>query len=301
MTQKFLIVSNNKTLTSMVQKALGDDNHAAICAEDGLEAVDMALDRKPAAVFLDVKLTHLTGLEVARALRAITPTAQMPIIFLADNPADARKVADARLPYTDCLVAPFDAAQIRRCAADAPNGAPNGRARPEAENTWMIALLDPLTGLYHRRYFLHRLAYEAARSARYRAPLALLLVDIDNLNEINQHYGIVTGDAVLMEAAETLRQLTRASDLVGRCDTQDFGVLAPQVDEQGACELAARISGVISAHHFVHAKLDLHVTVSIGVVYVPGDDLTVNLALLGRAENALQNAKRAGKNRVEVG
>jgi len=301
MAQKFLIVSNDKSVTGAVQRALNDDKHAAIIAEDGLEAVDLALDRKPTAVFLDVQLAHLTGLEVARALRAITPTAQMPIIFLAANPAQARQIAEARLPFTDCLIAPFDAAQIRRCALDAPNGAPNGAARPETENAWMMAVLDPLTRLYHRRYFLHRLAYEAARSARYRAPLSLLLVDVDNLKEINHRHGIVTGDAVLVEVGEALKRLTRASDLVGRCDTQDFGVLAPQIDEHGAWELATRISAVISAHHFVLEKLDLHVTVSVGVASVPGSDLTENLALLARAENALQNAKRAGKNRVEVG
>ncbi len=299
MAQKFLIVSNDKNVLGTIQKALADDKHATILAEDGLEAVDLALDRKPAAVFLDVRLAHLTGLEVARALRAIAPTAQVPIIFLADNPADARKVAEANLAYTDCLIAPYDEAQIRRCAVDAPNGA-NGEARPEAENTWMVALLDPLTRLYHRRYFMHRLAYEAARSARYSAPLSLLLVDVDNLKEINREYGIVTGDAVLVEVGEVLRRLTRASDIVGRCDTQDFGVLAPQIGEKSAGDLAARIVTVISAHHFVLKKMDVHVTVSVGVASVPGNDLTDNLALLGRAENALQIAKQAGKNRVEV-
>jgi diguanylate cyclase (GGDEF)-like protein len=266
-----------------------------------LEAVDLALDCQPAAVFLDMHLAHLTGLEVARALRAITPTAQTPIIFLANHPAQAHQIAEARLPYTACLVAPFDAAQIRQCAIDAPNGAPSGNSRAEAENTWMIALLDPLTRLYHRRYLMHRLAYEAARSARYRTPLSFLLVDVDNLADINHRHGIITGDAVLFEVGEALKRLTRASDIVGRCDTQDFGVLAPQIDEHGAWELATRIVAVISAHHFVLEKLDLHVTVSVGVASVLGSDLTDNLALLARAENALQNAKHAGKNRVEVG
>ena len=301
MAHKILVVSNNKTAISAIQKALGNSKHLVIVTQDSLEAVDLALDRKPSVIYLNVHLAHLSGLDVARALRAIAPTAQVPLIFLAENQAEARQVNEARLSLTECLIAPFEPAQIKaRVATPAANGdRPNNAA--EAENAWMLALVDPLTRVYHRRYLLHRLAYESARSARYGTALSVVLVDVDNLKEINRQHGIVTGDAVLMEVAEQLKALTRVSDVVGRCDTQDFMILAPQIDESGAHNLANRIVKAISEHHFVLEKLDLHVTVSAGIAFVAGNDLTENLALLGRAEAALERAKRAGKNRVEVG
>jgi two-component system cell cycle response regulator len=302
MAQKILIVSNNKVTLDAIQKTFNGNKHSIITAQDGLEAVDLALDQQPSAIFLSVRLAHLAGLEVARALRAITPTMNVPIIFLAENQADARSVADAHLPFTECLLAPFDAAHVQALlASHNANGARAHEPRVESENAWMLALLDPLTRAYHRRYFMHRLAYEAARSARYHVPLAVLLVDVDNLNDINRDYGIVTGDAVLVEVAEHLKKLTRLADVVGRCDTQDFAILAPQIDAPGARELAQRVVKKISEQHFASDKLDLHVTVSVGVASVPGNDLTENLALLGKAENALDRAKRAGKNRVEIG
>ncbi len=165
----------------------------------------------------------------------------------------------------------------------------------------MLAILDPLTRLYHRRYLLHRLAYESQRSARYASPLAVVLVDVDNLKDINRQYGILTGDSVLIETGQLLLSLMRKSEIVGRNDVQDFLVIAPQTSEKGAGILAERVCRRIAQQHFVLEKLDLHVTASVGVAWSNGADLAENLALLGRAEVALSRAKRAGKNRVEVG
>jgi diguanylate cyclase (GGDEF)-like protein len=164
----------------------------------------------------------------------------------------------------------------------------------------MLAILDPLTQLYHRRYLMHRLAYEAKRSLRYHNPLAVMLVDIDNLKEINRQYGIVTGDAVLIEVGQLLLSSMRKSEIVGRNDVQDFLVIVPQTDEPGVHQLAERVRQTIAEHHFVLEKLDLHVTVSVGTAWTNGADLAESLALIARAEVALTRAKRAGKNRVEV-
>jgi diguanylate cyclase (GGDEF)-like protein len=131
-------------------------------------------------------------------------------------------------------------------------------------------------------------------------PLAVILVDVDNLKEINRVYGILTGDAVLIETGHLLLKMTRKPEVVGRNDTQDFMIIAPHTDEKGAYGLAERVCKTISEHHFVLEKLDLHVTVSVGIAATADGDLAENLALLGCAEAALTRAKRAGKNRVEV-
>jgi two-component system, cell cycle response regulator len=299
----FLIASKNRATLAAIQKALKAEQHQVHVATDGLALVDLALDLKPGAIFLGIALDGLNALDAARALRALGPTADVPIIFLAENAEEAKKVADARVPLTECLTAPFVYADIQaRATAGWHLGKHVAQVRvAKPENEWMLAILDPLTRLFHRRYLLHQLGYEAKRSARYKNPLSVLLVDVDNLREINRQYGILTGDSVLIETGQFLLQMLRKSEIVGRNDVQDFLILAPQTDETGARTLAARICQSISEHHFVLEKLDLHVTVSVGAASAGGEDLTENLSLLGRAEVALSRAKRAGKNRIEGG
>ncbi len=303
MAGKFLIASKKRATVKRLAQALQAERHRVITAPNGLVVVDTALDAKPDAIFLGVTLSGLNGVEAARALRSLAPTANIPIIFLAENRAEAKQVTNARVPLTDCLVAPFDLTEVHAHALAAwHTGEHIAQVRPlRRENDWLLAILDPLTRLYHRRYLLHRLAYEAKRSARYKTALAILMVDVDNLKAINRQYGILTGDSVLIEVGQLLLQMLRRAEIVGRADTQDFMIVAPQTNTAGARELARRIRQTISEHHFVLERLDLHVTVSIGVAASAGGTVADNLALLGRAQVALARAKRRGKDRVEVG
>lgn len=304
MAGKFIVASKKRATTQMIEKALTQERHRVTIAPNGAALVDLALDKKPNAIFLGVTLSgSLNGIDAARALRLLRPTENVPIIFLAENDAEAKHVGDARLPLCDCLTAPYDLAEVKTHAA---GGMETGEAvadlrATKPENEWMLAILDPLTRLYHRRYLLHQLGYEANRSTRYKTPLAVLLVDVDNLKDINRQHGILIGDTVLIETGQLLLSMMRKSEIVGRNDTQDFLIVAPQTNEEGARTLAERICRTISEHHFILEKLDLHVTVSAGMAWTRGDDLAENLALLGRAEVALTRAKRAGKNRAEVG
>jgi len=302
MSTKCLVASNDEAVIRTVQTALRGEQREIVIAHDGLAAVDMALDQHVDAIFIDLQLPGLTGIDVARALRALDLTERVPIIFLAKNSEAAKQAADAQLPLTECVsTSPSsNPADLRLRTENALRASESlSEIREPHPNDTMQAILDRLTQLYNRRYLLHRLAYEAARSARYSNPLAVLLIDIDNLKTINTQYGSLTGDNVLFEAGQIVRKIARVADIVGRSDTQDFMVLAPETDEPGALTLADRLHQIISKNHFVAARLDLHVTVSIGVATAAGHDLAENLSLFGRAETALDRAKHAGKNRVE--
>ncbi|MBI3537192.1 MAG: diguanylate cyclase [Chloroflexi bacterium] len=297
---KFLLASQNNQTLRALQIALRDDRHAVTVARDGLEAVDLALDRSPNAIFLGVELTGLAGLDVARALRALDPTEHVPIIFLAEDANEAHRANEARLPITEVLTAPFELLQVKqRALAALRTGERIAILRQRENDAALIAITDPLTQLYHRRYIMHRLAYEAARSARYATPLTVVLVDIDNLTEVNQRYGVLQGDEVLMELGQMLKKLARTTDVLGRYDAQDFILLTPQTDAQGAHILADRICTMTASHVF--GVDQFKITVSVGVASSAGKDLTENLSLVGRSAAALDRAKQSGKNRVEVG
>jgi two-component system cell cycle response regulator len=302
MTGKFLIASGSDAIRQTIESALQGDQRTTIIARDGLEVLDLALDRKPDAIFLSVDLPKVDGVEIARALRALGPTEHVPIIFLAENENEAKQIAKERLPFTDSLAAPYDAKQIQTHAAHAlRNGERITALRQRNGDVTLLAISDPLTYVYHRRYVVNRLAYEAARSARYENALAVLLVDVDNLQGINRDHGIIIGDSVMIETAQALYKLARKTDIIGRYDQQDFLVILPETRAEGARRLANRICKSVAEHKFLSGKLDLRITVSVGVGGTDGRDLGENLALIGRAASALDKAKQAGKNRVEMG
>lgn len=302
MSDLFLIGSSEEETIRAIKTMLQGNGSTFITAHDGLEMLDLALDRAPNAIFVSVDLPRVDGVEVARALRALGPTERTPIIFLAANEAEAKQIAKEGLPFTECITAPFQPDYVKMQARHAlRNGQHIEEMSRRESNGALYVINDPLTHVYQRRYAVHRLAYEAARSARYKNPLSILLVDVDNLNAINQEHGTLIGDAVLSETAEVLYRILRRADLIGRYDTQDFILILPETEEEGALILANRICKSIQAHSFLKGKVSLQVTVSVGVAGGRGSDMAENLALIGRAATALDQAKHAGKNQVEVG
>ena len=302
MSEFFLVASGEAETIRSIESILQENNATVLIAHDGLEALDLALDRAPNAIFLGIDLARVDGVEVARALRALEPTERIPIIFLAANEAEANQIKKEGLPFTECIVAPFPPEEVRLRWRHAIRNGKGIAEMPRSENqSALYSINDPLTHVYQRRYVVHRLAYESARSSRYKTPISVLLVDVDNLEKINAEHGTLIGDAVLIETAEVIYKTLRRIDLIGRYDKQDFILVLPETNEESALILANRLCHAISARKFLNDKMNLQVTVSIGLAGGSGTDMAENLALIGRAATALDKAKQAGKNRVEIG
>ena len=151
MVRKFLIALENNALAQELQAALYTAQHEVIVATDGLEAVDLALDRRPDVILLGLRLAGLGGLDVARSLRALDLTEHVPIMFLAANKEESKQVSDARMAFVDCLIAPFESEELMTRAEAALRAGDNiSELRTRGADT-MLAILDPLTHLYHRR------------------------------------------------------------------------------------------------------------------------------------------------------
>lgn len=166
------------------------------------------------------------------------------------------------------------------------------KANAELEKS---ASTDLLTGTWNRRFFFSAVEAEMKRCRRYENPMSILLFDIDNFKEINDSFGHQTGDRVLVEFAKVLTASIRETDSLTRWGGEEFIVLAPNLNENDAGQLAERLRVLIEAHNF---QLPVPVTVSIGIVeFDPDDDLD---AWLKKADDALYRAKGAGRNRVEL-
>jgi len=156
-----------------------------------------------------------------------------------------------------------------------------------------LATRDALTGLVNARAFAAQLTQELERNRRYPRPLALLYLDLDDFKVINDSHGHQTGDAVLRLVAESMRASVRQADVVGRLGGDEFAVLMPETDsalaDAAAKRLAAGLRNVF--------KGTPTVTASIGVVACVAADANTD-ELLRRADQAMYDAKKAGKDRV---
>ena len=157
------------------------------------------------------------------------------------------------------------------------------------------ALVDGLTGLANRRAASDALHAEAARAERLQTPLAVVLADLDGFKDVNDEYGHAVGDEVLRTFADVLRQTVRESDVAGRWGGEEFLLLLPGADEEGAAQLAERIR-VALADRSIHGAPGLAVTASFGVAEYAGESNSDDLVVA--ADGALYRAKRAGKDRV---
>jgi diguanylate cyclase (GGDEF)-like protein len=162
------------------------------------------------------------------------------------------------------------------------------------------ALVDGLTGLANRRQADEALASELARIDRLGGPVGLILADLDDFKAVNDRYGHPTGDAVLRDFAETLRETLREIDTAARWGGEEFAVILPGTDLEGAAQVAERIRTALAERTIVSVDGEpLRVTCSFGAA-ASSPSSTVE-QLVDAADDALYRAKRAGKDRVYAG
>jgi diguanylate cyclase (GGDEF)-like protein len=197
---------------------------------------------------------------------------------------------------------PFAASELsvlRVLAAPAALALARERAVGHAEAFAHAAAIDPVSGLFNRRYFHIRIDEELQRSRRHDIPVALLMMDLDDFKAINDSYGHLVGDAIIKETAEILRRSVRVFDVCTRFGGEEFAIIMPGSGADDATRVAERIRNRIEAYRSPYPHLpDLAMTISIGLAISTGR-ITAS-ELTAQSDEALYLAKRAGKNCVRV-
>ena len=162
-----------------------------------------------------------------------------------------------------------------------------------------LATTDDLTGLLNRRAFFAQADAARMLALRQGQPIALLMLDLDHFKQINDRFGHATGDEALVKFSATCRAALREHDILGRLGGEEFALALPATNLAGALRTAERLRQGVMETQLLTCGNSYTMTVSIGLVVIdPNDDLPSSLA---RADNALYQAKRAGRNRVEIG
>ncbi|MGK5069413.1 GGDEF domain-containing response regulator [Janthinobacterium sp. AD80] len=246
-------------------------------------------------ILLDLQMPELNGFQVMKGLKEIEHGGYLPVLALTAQPSF--KIAALEAGARDFISKPFDLMEVHKRIHNMLEVRLLYKELAQySKQQQELALHDPLTGLPNRRLLEDRIEHTLQQSARNRGKSAILYLDLDGFKAINDSYGHGYGDDILKMVATRLVGASRKEDTVARIGGDEFVIVLGNLAGKGdAREPAAKLIEVISEPYFIN-DLTLRLSTSIGIAIYP-DDATSVESLLGVADTALYEAKRAGKNR----
>lgn len=286
-----LLVDDSIDVHRLLQARLRHEQLDFVGTTKPVEAVELARQKRPSTILLDLDMPGMDGFEVLRAIKDEPLTNNIPVIVLSGKAGSEDKVTAFDLGATDYVTKPFDLAELR------------ARLRATLRLDRLLRLLadradvDGLTGLGNRAAFNKRWAEKVAESRRYATPLSLAMLDVDFFKRINDTYGHPAGDQVLVGLAQILQSESRAPDIACRYGGEEFALIMTSTGPTEAQIVAERVRAALAAH--VWAKHpDSPITASVGLVGSSGPCGEISPERwLEAADQNLYAAKRAGRNR----
>jgi diguanylate cyclase (GGDEF)-like protein len=297
--------SGTRLVLASALKALGMD---IALASDGCAAWELLKEGTgPSLALVDWEMPGMDGLELCHRIRGHASVMQMYLILLTGRDSREDVIAGLNAGADDYIIKPFDPEELRarvqvgmRVVSLQNRLASRIAELQEARDQLTLqANTDALTGLASRRAWLALATTEVARSRRYGLPVSVLMIDLDFFKRVNDTHGHRVGDEVLKEFGQVLRRVARTSDVLGRLGGEEFAILLPQTSAKEAVHVASRV-----ASHWRGASVpgfigEVKLSCSIGVSEAEVTDSRIE-DVLNRADLALYEAKRNGRDRVEL-
>jgi diguanylate cyclase (GGDEF)-like protein len=307
-----LAVDDEPLQRRLLSKYLAQDGYAVTVAENGREALRLALEKNPDIVIADYMMPEMDGLELCRLLRKTEAGSRMFFLLLTGRTEPEMLIEAFDAGCDDFVTKPF---APRLLTARIKGGVRVIRLQRKVDGDRVTmerqmaelgvltrklrtaALTDALTGLSNRRYAMKRLETEWSSSQRTGRPLTLIMGDIDQFKRVNDDHGHDVGDVVLVETAKVLQGNLREMDEVCRLGGEEFLVICRNTDGEEGGLVAERLRKAVEGHTVVGHGFDRNVTLSLGVACSRdhGEDV---MALLKAADEAVYEAKRGGRNRT---
>lgn len=283
----------------MTDRLVTLDGDAALAEPDGAHPIDVFV------IAADL-VQPGAGLRLMSELRSRPATRHAAICILVA--ADARETAAMALDLGagDLILEGAEAEEVAlRIRAQLDRKRLADRLRDKVADGLRMAVTDPLTGLYNRRYALPHLARIAERSGETGRLFAVMVLDLDRFKSVNDTWGHAAGDAVLTEVAARLRANLRAVDLIARIGGEEFMVALPDTTLEAARATAERLRQVVEerAIRLPRSVGEVRVTMSVGLAMGSGRDGVPHAVedIIGEADRALLGSKSDGRNTVTVG
>lgn len=297
--QTILVVDDEPTNIQALGTLLKDEYRIQVAnsGEKALSLLQAGQRPSPDLILLDIQMPGIDGYEVCRRLKEDPATSGIAIIFVTARDAASDEEHGLNLGAVDYIAKPFSPAIVRARVRT------HMRLKRKTDLLEQYARLDGLTGIPNRRHFDELFDKEARRALRDGQPLSVLMIDIDHFKPFNDNYGHGAGDLCLQRVARALTgALLRPADQAFRYGGEEFVALLPGTDATGAADVAEQLRAAVEALAIPHehASTAALVTLSLGVATLdPGQETASDAqGLLKRADEALYEAKKAGRNRV---
>ena len=299
---RVLAAEDNPVFQSMLRAVLAKWGYQAILVPDGQEAWRMLdCDDPPRLAILDWMMPGMDGVEVCRRVRQSTREPYIYIVLLTARTESQDLVEGFEAGADDYLTKPLIANELRARLRSGRRILDLQAELVAAREALRVqAMHDSLTGLLNRGSVLDCLTQELSRCSRECGPVAVIMTDLDHFKKINDTRGHQAGDEVLRESGQRMQSAIRAYDSVGRYGGEEFLIVLPGCDGDGAMSQAERIREAISGEAFHYNGQAFHATCSLGVAWRDSASLGDSSSLIREADLALYRAKAAGRNRVEA-
>jgi diguanylate cyclase len=291
-----LIVDDETVSRYTVEVLLAAEGYNLVFAENGEEALKKAAESVPDLMLLDVMMPGMDGFEVCQRLRTNPRLAELPIVMVTALDDRDSRLRGIESGADDFMSKPFDRAELRARVRTITRLNRYRRLIETEEQLVYLANYDPLTNLPNRNLLLERLRQTLGRATRTHQNIAILALNLDNFQMINDGVGPEVGDKILHEVAQRLKQtVSKIGATVARLSGDEF-VVIEEADNlvKDVSEMAQGLLDNLS-HSMTVDNHDMVVTASIGISVYPSDGEEAAI-LIKNADTALARAKAAGKN-----
>lgn len=288
-----LVAEDEPQERSLLRAQLEPQGYLVVEAGDGAGVLAICRANRPDVVLLDLGIPGMDGHDVLAALKADMALVDTPVVVITGRPDVSRAL---KLGAHDYVRKPYELTELEaRVAAALRTKRLNDELRAREAQLDDLVRKDPLTGLANRRHIDEHLHMLGGGARRHHQPLSVLLIDLDHFRRVNEAEGHAVGDGILRAIGARIVDTLRAEDVAGRWAGEEFLVLLPATDLNGAWVLADRIREAILEPVLVGEGTEVVVTASVGCATGDGTDPE---ALVRRAEGALAEARARGPNSI---
>ena len=288
-----LIIEDQKTTITVLTKILSPE-YTIYSAENGQEGIKAAELYLPDLILLDILMLEMDGFAVISILKKSDITKDIPVIFITSLTGDADEEKGLALGAADYITKPFTPAIVKLRLHN------QIMMLDQLRTIKKLSMIDLLTDLPNRRSFEERIESEWARASREQKTISILMIDVDRFKNFNDAFGHLLGDSVLQSIANVFNQtLKRPGDFAARWGGEEFVILLPDTDSNGALDIAEQIRKRTEEMEVSDINTPKgKITISVGVnTHKHGQSGTIYDFLSG-ADTALYKAKDLGRNKV---
>lgn len=296
---RILLIDHVPDNVQVIVKFLTGIGFDVVSASSATQAIDFVESTLPDLILLNVDITGSNGFNLCRQLKELSPSSFYPIILITEQDDIRTKVAGFGAGADDYIARPFYLEELAsRIRSLLRIKSKHDVIFQDLQKLQSQSILDEVTGLYNKKYFLEKLPMESARRRRYGQHYSIILLNVDHFTAMSDKMGADFGKQILAQMSDLLVETIRQTDILARYEGDIFAILVTHT--KIALPLAERIRSKVEQNNFEFEDKIVRMTVSIGICGVPATEDIAPEKALDLALGVLNDAKKAGRNRIEV-